>query len=152
MFEKDVNQLREFNRFYTSLLGVLNKRFNNATYSLPELRVLQAIQFRDGIQARDIIQALNIDKSYLSRILLKFEKSKLINKTTSEQDGRSYCLHLTSAGKKEYALQDTDVRGQLASLLAKLPAQERKALISAMMQSGEIVKWSLFYRPILLIL
>ncbi|MCW3119859.1 MAG: MarR family transcriptional regulator [Chitinophagaceae bacterium] len=139
MLEKDVKQLRDFNRFYTSVLGVLNKRFNNDTYSLPELRVLQAIRFQDGIQARDIIQLLNIDKSYLSRILLKFEKTKLVNKTTSGEDRRSHCLHLTPAGKKEYAVQDADVRRQLSTMLAKLPAKKRKELISSMMRIKAIL-------------
>ena len=69
-----ISEMRSFNRFYTAFIGVLNKKFLNDKYSLPELRVLQAMHFQPGVTASEIILLLNIDKSYLSRIFCSLKR------------------------------------------------------------------------------
>src|ERR1043165_2603314 len=111
--EKDyINEIRAFNRFYTAFLGVLNKHFLSSKYSLPELRVLQAVRMKEGITVSEIINFLNIDKSYLSRIILMFEKQKWIAKKVSPGDGRVFNLYTTALGKKEFDKMDEVLIGR----------------------------------------
>jgi len=127
-----IEEMRAFNRFYTVVIGVLNKKFLNTKYTLPELRVLQAIRFQDGITASELILILHIDKSYLSRIILQFEKRKLVTKKVSPNDGRSYHLHLTALGNKEFEVHDAITHNQVKQLLTQLTDKECETLIGCM--------------------
>jgi DNA-binding MarR family transcriptional regulator len=144
MKENHINEMRSFNRFYTAVIGVLNNKFLNSKYSLPDLRVLQAIFFKEGITASDIIETLNIDKSYLSRILLRLEKDKLIIRKASPLDGRSYHLHLTLRGKKEYQEHDKASDKHINEMLARLDDRERNRLISSMQLIKNILSKPVF--------
>ena len=139
MEENQINEMRAFNRFYTALIGVLNKRFLNSKYSIPELRVLQAIRFQEGITATEIIKNLNIRKSYLSRIILRLKKNKLISEESSPDDGRVVHLHVTSPGMKEYEAQDVVAHKQIKEILSQLSEKDCKNLIAAMLQIKEIL-------------
>jgi DNA-binding MarR family transcriptional regulator len=139
MTNNHIAAMRSFNRFYTVLIGVLNKKFLNTRYSLPELRVLQAIHFLDGITASEIIAVLHIDKSYLSRIILQFEKRKLIVKKNSPNDGRAFHLHLTAAGKKEFEIHDAVTHNQVQQILSQLSGKDCEKLIHCMGQIKEIL-------------
>lgn len=131
--------MRAFNRFYTALIGVLNKKFLNGKYSLPELRVLQAIHLQEGITASEIIVLLNMDKSYLSRIIVRFEKKRFISKKTVPEDGRSYHLCLTASGKKEFIKQDAATHNQVKEILSQLSDNDCKTLIASMVRIKEIL-------------
>src|SRR4051812_2094482 len=106
MMADDVSEFRVFNRFYTAYIGILNKRFMNSKYSLPQSRVLHAIYTQEGITPTEITAMLNMDKSYLSRILIQFEKKKLITKKVSSNDGRAVNLYVTKNGKRDFELID----------------------------------------------
>ncbi|MFT3932909.1 MAG: MarR family winged helix-turn-helix transcriptional regulator [Chitinophagaceae bacterium] len=134
-----INEMRSFNRFYTAVIGVLNKKFLNSKYSLPESRVLQTINLQSGITASEIIVQLNMDKSYLSRIILQFERKKLLVKKTSDKDGRVVHLYLTAYGKKEFAVQDKASHNQVKQLLERLQPKEQQKLIGCMQQIKDIL-------------
>ena len=134
--------MRAFNRFYTSVIGVLNRKFLNGKYSLPELRVLQAIHFQDGITASEINSTLNIDKSYLSRIIIQFEKRKLVSKKSSAADGRSFHLHLTALGNREFETQDAASNNQVKKILSQLTEEDRKNMIKCMAKIKSILSKS----------
>ena len=138
--EKDyINEIRAFNRFYTAFLGVLNKHFLSSKYSLPELRVLQAVRMKEGITASEIITILNIDKSYLSRIILMFEKQKWITKKVSPSDGRVFNLYTTALGKKEFDKMDDLQINEVKQMLANLTGGERDELIISMTKIKELL-------------
>ncbi len=101
MTADQIHKIRSFNRFYTSLLGVLDRHMYDAPYTLPEARVLFEIDRNELGTASTIVASLGIDKGYLSRILKGFEKSGLIKKSTIENDRRNYALSLSQKGKKE---------------------------------------------------
>ena len=134
MLDKYIDEFRSFNRFYTAYLGVLNKHYMNSKYSLPQQRVLQAVYRQDGITSTEITTQLNMDKSYLSRILIDFEKKKLLTKKASAEDGRVMNLYLTKTGRKEYAAIDEASDHQAEQLLLQLTEDERKAVIRSMAQ------------------
>ena len=38
--KKEIETIRQFNRYYTNLLGVLDKNFLGSSFSLAEIRIL----------------------------------------------------------------------------------------------------------------
>ncbi|WP_431215832.1 hypothetical protein ACQ86N_14930 [Puia sp. P3] len=72
MQQKTISRIRAFNRYYTNIIGLLDRHILNSSYSLPEARILYELNHREGIQASGIIESLGIDKGYLSRILDEF--------------------------------------------------------------------------------
>src|SRR4051794_32657555 len=99
MKPQHVQELRAFNRFYTNIIGLLDRHILNSNYSLPEVRVMYELYHRTALTASDIIALIDMDKGYLSRILKKFGKSKLINKINSSTDKRASVVQLSPKGK-----------------------------------------------------
>ncbi len=132
MLENQIEDVRYFNRFYTSVIGVLNRHFLDSKYSLPELRVIHEISLKDGVTASEIKESLKIDKSYLSRIILRFEKSRIIIRETSAKDARAVHLHLTPAGKKLIAEVNKISQQQVKEILKDVKENDRKELVIAM--------------------
>ena len=134
MLQDYIDEFRVFNRFYTAYIGILNKSFMNTKYSLPQARVLHAIYVNEGITPTEIASALNMDKSYLSRILITFEKKKLLGKKMSSTDGRVSHLYLTASGKKDFQAIDEASDKQVEKLLRQMSEAERKTVIESMMK------------------
>ena len=139
MKDSHVSEMRAFNRFYTSLAGVLSRKFLNGKFSLPELRVLHAIRHAPGIAANEIVPLLNIDKSYLSKIIIRFEKRKYLTKAVSRVDGRAYHLQLTALGKKEFSVYDRLSDDYVKQILAQIPDKDCEALVECMRRISEIL-------------
>lgn len=124
--------MRAFNRFYTSLVGVLGRKFLNGKFSLPELRVLHAIAYAPGITANEVVTLLRIDKSYLSKIIIRFEKRKFLTKKISSSDGRAYHLRLTALGKKEFGVYDRLSDAYVKQILGQVSAKDCETLVECM--------------------
>jgi DNA-binding MarR family transcriptional regulator len=140
MKDSTVAEMRAFNRFYTALVGVLNRKFLNGKLSLPETRVLHAINSAEGITANDIVPLLHIDKSYLSKILIRFGKMKFVSKKVSSTDGRAYHLYLTPIGKKELDFYNHLSDEFVKQILVQLPEKDREELINCMRQITGILQ------------
>jgi DNA-binding MarR family transcriptional regulator len=132
MKESHITEMRAFNRFYTSLAGVLSRKFLNGKFSLPELRVFHAIRSSPGITANEIVPLLHIDKSYLSKIIIRFEKQKYLTKKVSPDDGRAYHLTLTPVGRKEFEVYDRLSDDYVRQILAQLPETDCEVLVECM--------------------
>src|SRR5438445_432480 len=100
MEQKKVTAIRAFNRFYTNIIGLLDRHLLHSTFSLPEARVLYELYYREGLLAGDIVSALKMDKSYLSRMLDQFSRKKLITRSRSATDARAVLISLTAKGRK----------------------------------------------------
>ena len=94
-----IAKIRTFNRFYMPSMNLLGDHYLGSEYSVTEARVFFEIYENEGCNAAHIAQQMNIDKSYLSRIISKHEKSEYIHRERSAGDSRSYHLYLTDAGK-----------------------------------------------------
>jgi DNA-binding MarR family transcriptional regulator len=127
-----IAQIRAFNRFYTDLIGLLDKYLPNSTYTLAEARTLYEIVHGHQVRASHITQALYIDKSYLSRILARLEKNRIITRQPSPEDARASILTLTAKGKKEYEALNHAATEQIARLLTPLSLQNRAELAAHM--------------------
>src|SRR5947208_6788097 len=96
--EQRIEAVRSFNRFYTRRIGVLQDGYLHSDFSLAEVRVLYELAQRGRCTARELGQALDIDAGYLSRIVHGFVRRGLLDRTTSDHDGRARWLSLTAAG------------------------------------------------------
>jgi DNA-binding MarR family transcriptional regulator len=140
MKDSQVSEMRAFSRFYTALVGVLNRKYLNGRLTLPETRVLQAISMQQGITAQEIVPMLHIDKSYLSKILLRFEKMRFLTRKVSAADGRAYELRLTTAGRKEFEVNNRRSDEFVKQMLLQLPDAECEELVQCMRRVTEILK------------
>jgi len=137
-----VGQIRAFNRFYTDLIGLLDKHLLNSNYSLAEVRILFEINIGQPIQASQIMEAMHIDKSYLSRLVKKLEKEELVVKEPSQQDARAYLLSLTIKGQELFDKLNLASDKQIHTLINSLPTWQQQELVSHMTSITNILNHS----------
>jgi DNA-binding MarR family transcriptional regulator len=140
MGKKEIDEIRNFNRFYTDVLGLLDEHILNSDYSLPEGRVLLELSKNKSLTANQIVNALKIDKSYLSRILRNFEHKGLIEKVRCTKDGRAIYLSLTQFGAEEFKKLNTKSNEQISGILSALSAEERSQLLNNMREIKAILE------------
>jgi len=127
----DVKAVRQFNRFYTRRIGVLDP-YLGGDMSLTDVRVLYELAHRDTPTASEIGKALHLDGGYLSRILRRFEAQGWLTREPHARDARQSLMRLTEAGHQAFAPLQQRSREEAATLLAPLAAPERRRLIDAM--------------------
>ena len=127
-----VADTRAFNRFYTTLVGLLDEGLLRSRFSLTEARILFELANRDGLTATDLAGDLGIDSAYLSRILRKFRSDGLLTAEPSARDGRERILALTAKGRAAFEQLDIASREEVRGLLEPLAASVRGELIGAM--------------------
>jgi DNA-binding MarR family transcriptional regulator len=127
-----VQQVRVFNRFYTDIIGLLDKHLLHSEYSLAEARIIYEIYTGKSVQASHIMAVMHIDKSYLSRLLKKLEKGGLITKKTSDLDARAVLISLTGKGVREFEMLNQASDRQIMELIENLVVGEQETLVSHM--------------------
>jgi DNA-binding MarR family transcriptional regulator/GNAT superfamily N-acetyltransferase len=135
--------VREFNRVYTSMIGLLHGGYLDTPYSLTEARVLfELAQARETERGESEISALrrsvDIDAGYLSRILARFEADGLITRRRSDTDARRRVIRLTSAGEHAFDGLDRRSAAQIGGLLDQHTEAEQQRLTAAMATIREI--------------
>jgi DNA-binding MarR family transcriptional regulator len=81
--------------------------------------------------AKDIGGALGLDAGYLSRILDRFARARLISRAASPADGRQSLLALTQKGKAAFAPLDRRSREEIGVMLRALPERDQRRLVHA---------------------
>jgi DNA-binding MarR family transcriptional regulator/N-acetylglutamate synthase-like GNAT family acetyltransferase len=134
-----VAAIRRFNRFYTRLIGVLDEGHLHTPFSLTEVRVLFELAHRDGPTATDIAGALGLDAGYLSRLLQRLQRSKLIVRTPSPHDARHSHIALSAEGRKAFRNLDRLASEDIARLLDTLDGADQRHLLEAMRTIGRLL-------------
>ena len=127
-----VAAVRAFNRFYTTRIGVLGEGHLDTPYSLTEARILFELAHRDRTEVAELRRQLNLDASYLSRILARWEEAGLVVRAPSEADGRRQVVWLTEEGYSAFSTLDTRASADVDALLDGLTEEERRRLVAAM--------------------
>jgi DNA-binding MarR family transcriptional regulator/GNAT superfamily N-acetyltransferase len=127
-----VAAVRQFNRFYTRQIGLLQEGLLDSTFSLTEVRVMYELAHRDAVTAVDLCRDLGLDAGYVSRLLRGFEGKQLIRRAPSKRDARRNLLSLTQKGRKIFAPLDRKSSQDVASMLGRLTVAEKAELIGAM--------------------
>lgn len=127
-----INYIRGFNRFYTNILGLIDQHILNSNYSLTEARILFELNEIGCCTANTLSARLNIDKSYMSRIIGRFEERGLISKKISCQDNRANFIELTEQGSR--AIDDLIKKSncKIKQLLVSLSDEECNEIHMAM--------------------
>lgn len=131
-YDKTVNEIRKFNRFYTVSMGFLDSEYLDTEYSIVETRILFEIKVHEKCIQSDIAKTLHIDKSYLSRLIKRFYKSGLIEKNKSDEDKRATYISLTERGSAETERLIELTNNQIKAKINKLSFDECNELCSAM--------------------
>jgi DNA-binding MarR family transcriptional regulator/N-acetylglutamate synthase-like GNAT family acetyltransferase len=127
--------VREFNRFYTRHLGLLDQAHLDSAFSLAGARVLYELAHwsethSEPATATALARELELDAGYLSRTLADFQRRRLIKRSTAREDARQSHLTLTAAGRATFADLDARAHRAVADVLA--PVSNTPAVISAM--------------------
>ncbi len=131
-FDRRVEAVRRFNRFYTKQIGVLHEGLLRSPFSLAEARVLYELAHRANPTAAELGRDLGLDPGYLSRILRGFAQQGLLEKAPSEADGRRSLLALTEKGRDAFAPLNARSQAEIGAMLGALSAAEQRRLIEAM--------------------
>lgn len=135
--EQRVQAVRQFSRFYTRQLGVLNEKLLGSKYSLTEVRVLFELAHRRDCTAREIGQDLGLDAGYLSRILNRFARVRLVARERSKVDGRNIQLRLTAKGRTVFQSLDRQSSAEVAEMLNRLSEPRQETLVQALGRAEE---------------
>ena len=130
---RHVDSVRCFNRFYTRQLGLLDRRYLNTRWTLTEVRVMYELARRRNVTAAEIAEELQLDVGYLSRILARFERQRLVKRTVSRTDAQQRHLALTTKGLSAFEPLDRSAARQVTEMLTPLSSSERHTLVSAML-------------------
>src|SRR5688572_20495033 len=117
-----VETVRKFSRFYTRKIGALA----DIPYPLAEARIIYELASGESSTATELREKLDLDAGYLSRILNKQQRSKLIEKKASPDDARKSILSLTPKGRSDFAVLDGATRDRVAAMLKDLSTSERQ--------------------------
>lgn len=131
MEQDQITTIRQFNREYVQLLGVLDRRVFDTELPFPEARILLMIFEQQSIRPIDVAAALSVDKGYVSRLIRRLEAKQFVKKVPSAQDGRSKLLQLPSAGVALAQQIDADSNAQIARLFDPLTVEDKKAALQA---------------------
>ncbi|MCA2218549.1 bifunctional helix-turn-helix transcriptional regulator/GNAT family N-acetyltransferase [Jidongwangia harbinensis] len=124
-----VEQVRDFNRYYTRRLGILADRYLGQDRPLSEARLLYEIG--DATTVRELRARLGLDSGHLSRLLRSLEEHGLVRTHPHPEDGRVRVAALTPAGVRERADLDARSRAGIGELLGPLTPEQRRRLVAA---------------------
>ncbi|MGA7244602.1 MAG: helix-turn-helix domain-containing GNAT family N-acetyltransferase [Terracidiphilus sp.] len=134
-----ISAVRQFNRFYTTKLGLLRRRHLDGDFSLTEARILYEIGVSPRMTASALRAILELDAGYISRLLSALTKRRLVRQATSEADGREKLLTLTATGAKAVARLNEQSTMQIQGLLANLDSADREALVASLTKVRSIL-------------
>lgn len=131
-YDKTINEIRKFNRFYTVSMGFLDSKYLDTDYSIAETRILFELKVYGKCIQNKLVKTLHIDKSYLSRIINRFYKDEIIEKNKSDEDKRATYISLTEKGhtETEKLIKLTNI--QIKNKINKLSIDECNKLCNAM--------------------
>jgi DNA-binding MarR family transcriptional regulator/GNAT superfamily N-acetyltransferase len=127
-----VATVREFNRFYTGVIGVLDEGLLDTPYTLTEARVIFELAQGEQVEVATLRRRLGLDPGYLSRILGRYESDGLIIRSRSTSDARRQVVRLTAAGRSAYKNLDQRSARQIEAVLDGLPDEQQRRLLGAM--------------------
>lgn len=126
-----VTEIRGFNRFYTNILRLLDQHIIDSGYSLTEARILFEISKTETCTANQLCSVLDIDRSYMSKIINKFEKKELISRQVSNTDNRNIEIHMTEEGMAVFHDLNNRANKQIEDLISKLESEDCEKLINS---------------------
>lgn len=126
-----ITEIRGFNRFYTNILGLLDQYIIDSGHSLTEARILFEISKTDTCTANQLCSVLNIERSYMSKIINKFEKKQLITRCACNADNRNMEIRMTQEGMSVFHELNDRANQQIDKLIANINDTDCEKLINS---------------------
>lgn len=139
MQKSQIQAIRHFNRLYTQKLGLLKKNVFNSEISWAEARILMEISEIEIPTLVIISKKLELDKSYVSRVIQKLSGLKYLTKQASPSDKRAKILVLTAAGQSVVDQLNQSSDDQINLMLASLNQPEQDAFYQAVMNLEKLL-------------
>lgn len=98
-----VNEIRTASRTMVRELGFMNTTLAETQYSPSAVHTLLEIEKNREMTAAELVHALGLEKSSVSRMLSKLVRAGELEEDSSSNDGRSKKLFLTDKGKNTVA-------------------------------------------------
>jgi DNA-binding MarR family transcriptional regulator/GNAT superfamily N-acetyltransferase len=130
--DDQVAAVRAFNRFYTTIIGVLREGLLESPYSLAEARVIFELAQRSEVDLAHLRRLLGLDAGYLTRIADRLEADGIVRRRASPRDRRRQVIGLTRRGRAVFRTLDRRSAKQVAAILEPLDEAERARLVGAM--------------------
>lgn len=137
-YEAKIETIRNFNRFYVPRMGFLNRRWTSML-SLTEARIIHEIYIRPSITATDIARIVKVDAGYLSRVLQRFERDKIIVKKKVPHDARQRIITITPKGRKTYDAWGKMAEANINDVIMHMSAEEQSDMLAAMHTIARVI-------------
>ncbi|HPI99222.1 MAG TPA: bifunctional helix-turn-helix transcriptional regulator/GNAT family N-acetyltransferase, partial [Synergistales bacterium] len=134
-----IERIREFNRFYTRVIGLHDRYVLSSPFSLSEARVLYEVSHQQKCTAKALMTQLGLDAGYLSRMIRKFEKEGLLTRVRSDKDGRIFFLKLTNQGRKALDSLEQKLNREIRRRIKNIPGSGQRKMAVAMAAIQEIL-------------
>lgn len=134
-----IEQIRQFNRAYTRILGVMNKRVFDTDLTWPEGRILIEVGVHHLTTPMMVVKQLGLDKSYASRTINKLVSRKILAKQPSPADSRSVHLKLTDYGQAVFEDINQRSNRQVRDLLAKLDEKQQEQFFTSIQNLNRLI-------------
>ena len=127
-----VREIRQFNRFYTRLVGLLDEHLPDSDFTLLEGRATYELATGGKQTAADLTRTLDVDKAQLSRALQTLKRRKLLKAEVDPGHAKKRLLSLTPAGRVAFTELEHGTRLRMESVLQPLGGAKRKKLVSSL--------------------
>ena len=134
--EPIVDEIRIHSRKMVRELGFTGRGFAGTDLSPSSVHALLEIEKGD-VAARDIGNALHMDKSSVSRMLRKLIDAGWVAEDSGETDNRVKRLSLTSAGKRQVGQINHFARQQVRTAIERLTPEQRHIVSNSLRLYGE---------------
>jgi len=114
---EDIEAVREFNRFYTSRIGLTRNGLYKTEHPLAEARVLYELGANGITESSELRTALRIDAGQLSRLLKRMDTAGLLVRESSPLDARRQQVGLTEAGEAAFETVNERSAEEIAAVL-----------------------------------
>jgi DNA-binding MarR family transcriptional regulator len=117
--------------------------------TLPQYRFLVVLASRGPQRLADLATALGVDRSTATRMCDRLVRKRLVTRRRTREDRRAVRVSLTGTGAELVAEVSRRRRGEIATIVARMPASHRDRVVRALRSfadaAGEVPEqdWSL---------
>ncbi len=140
MNNKQIETIRHFNRKYTQQLGILQKNVFNSEISWAEARILMDVEYMKNPTPMKIAINLDLDKSYVSRVINKLNNLKYIEKKDTKKDKRTKLLYLTNTGKQVVEQLNINSDKQIQLIIDNLSNEEQESFYQSINTLNQLLE------------
>lgn len=146
--DRQVDQVRSFNRFYTARAGLLDGGHLGSEFSLAQIRVLFEIGYGRDVTATDLMDTLHFSRGYMSKLVRTFTRKRLITHVRTVPDGRFKALRLTSNGAETLRSLEGAAANSMRGMLGTVAPAGRPVIVQAMTTIAAALRPRLMQRPL----